>query len=40
MVKSKKLIFHLLINVEHVMDLERNRDQNRFLVPRVEGKDK
>ena len=37
-VKNKKLIFHLQINVEHVMDLEQNQDQNQFLVPLVEDK--
>ena len=36
--KSKKLIFHLQINVEHAMDLEQNQDQNQFLVPLVEDK--
>ena len=36
MEKNKKLIFHLLTNVQHVMDLERNQDQNRFLVLHAE----
>ena len=38
MVKNKKLIFHLLINVEYVADLEQSQDQNQFLVPLVEDK--
>ena len=36
--KSKKLIFHLQINVEHVMDLEQSQDQNLFLVPHAGDK--
>ena len=38
MVKNKKLIFHLLTNVEFAMDLGLNQDQNLFLVQRVEAK--
>ena len=38
MVKNKKLIFHLQINVECVMDLEQNQDRNQFLVPPAEDK--
>ena len=40
MVKNKKLISHLLTNVEHVMDLELSQDQNLFLVQLVEDKAK
>ena len=39
-VKNKKLIFHLQINAERVMDLEQNQDQNLLHVLLAEGKDK
>ena len=40
MEKSKKLIFHLRINVKHVVAQEQNQVQNLFLVLLVVGQGK